>query len=39
MTTVITAVGITMADASAPQHADSGKIHCPNLFGEFLVGP
>ena len=25
-------------DASVPQHSDSGKIHCPNLFGEFLVG-
>ena len=25
-------------DASVPQHSDPGKIHCPNLFGEFLVG-
>ena len=25
-------------DASAPSHSDPGKIHCPNLFGEFLVG-
>jgi hypothetical protein len=25
--------------AAAPQHGDSAKIHCPNLFGAFLVGP
>jgi hypothetical protein len=25
-------------DASVPQHSDSGKIHCANLFGAFLVG-
>ena len=25
-------------DASVPRHSDPGKIHCPNLFGEFLVG-
>ena len=22
-----------------PADADAGRIHCPNLFGEFLVGP
>ena len=25
-------------DASVPRHSDPGKIHCPNLFDEFLVG-
>jgi len=24
--------------SAAPQQGDSGKIHCPNLFGAFLVG-
>jgi hypothetical protein len=24
--------------ASDPQHSDPEKIHCPNLFGEFLIG-
>lgn len=23
---------------AAPQHSDSEKIHCPNLFGAFVVG-
>ena len=25
-------------DASTSPHSDSGEIHCPNLFGAFLVG-
>ena len=25
--------------AAAPQHGDSAKIHCPILFGTFLLGP
>jgi hypothetical protein len=26
-------------DASTPEPSDSGKIHCPDLFGAFLAGP
>jgi len=26
------------SDAAAPQHRDSGEIHCPSLFGAFLIG-